>query len=116
MAGRILEVLRNKKIKNMGQVSPHWGVLLQFYIPLIYKKLPIKGLYGYDGPNFKEFIFVEKKAPKTKYFLHEYQEIMRDLKENLNMDQNHQKKVLYIKRIDREFELGERVYLRLKPF
>lgn len=48
--------------------------------------------------------------------LQEYQDIMRVLKENLQMAQNRQKKYYDQHRTERSFEVGNMVYVRLQPF
>lgn len=65
---------------------------------------PFKALYAYDPPNFIDLVFDEGEVPKAKDFLREYRDIMRVLRENLQMAQNYQKKYY------RTFEVGGMVY------
>lgn len=80
------------------------------------KMSPFKALYGYDPPNFTDLIFDKGRAPKANDFLQEYQDIMRALKENLQMAQNRQKKYYFQNQTKRVFKVGDMVYLRLQPF
>jgi hypothetical protein len=47
-------------------------------------------LHGYDAPSFVDFPFGESRAPKAKDWLQEIQDILRVLKENLQVTQNQQ--------------------------
>jgi hypothetical protein len=73
-------------------------------------------LYGYDAPTLVDLVFRERRAPKAKDWITESQEILKLLKENLQMVQN-QKKISADKhRIERNFEVGDLVFLRLQPY
>ena len=52
---------------------------------------PFKELYGYDALTFVEIIFGDSRAPKAKYWVEESQEILKLLKDNLQVAQNQQK-------------------------
>jgi hypothetical protein len=49
---------------------------------------PFQELYGYDAPTLAEFVFGERRAPKAKDWIIESQDILKLLKENLQMTQN----------------------------
>jgi hypothetical protein len=49
---------------------------------------PFRELYGYDAPTLVELVFGERRAPKAKDWIIESQEILKLLKENLQMTQN----------------------------
>jgi len=67
---------------------------------------PFKALYGYDAPSFVDLTFGESKAPKAKDWLQESHDILRVLKENLQVAQNQQKMYADMHRVERNFEVG----------
>jgi hypothetical protein len=77
---------------------------------------PFKALYGYDAPSFVDLAFGESRAPKAKDWLQESQDILRVLKENLQVAQNQQKMYADRHRVERNFEVGDLVFLRLQPY
>jgi hypothetical protein len=46
---------------------------------------PFREFYGYDSPSFVDLKIGERRDPKTKYWLQESQDILRSLKENLEV-------------------------------
>jgi hypothetical protein len=77
---------------------------------------PFRALYGYDAPSFVDLAFGESRAPKAKYWLQESQDILRVLKENLQVAQNQQKMYADRHRVECNFEVGDLVFLRLQPY
>jgi hypothetical protein len=77
--------------------------------------IPFKALYGYDAPSFVDLAFGESRAPKAKDWLQESQDILRVLKENLQVAQNQQ---MYANglRVEHSFKVGDLVFLRLQPY
>jgi hypothetical protein len=75
-----------------------------------------RSLYGYDAPTLVDLVFGESRAPKAKDWIIESQEILKLLKENLQMAQNQQKISADKHKIERSFEVGDLVFLRLKPY
>ena len=73
-------------------------------------------LYGYEAPTFVDLIFGDCKTQKAKYWLQDNQDILRALKDNLQMAQNQQKMYADKHRIDRFFQVEDLVYLRLQPY
>jgi hypothetical protein len=51
-------------------------------------KSPFRALYGYDDPSFVDLAFGDNKAPKAKDWIQESQDILKDLKDNLQTTQN----------------------------
>ena len=49
---------------------------------------PSLALYGYEAPTFADLIFGDCKAQKSKDWLQDNQDILRALKDNLQMTQN----------------------------
>ena len=89
------------------------GILLQYYLPYVYQDDTFKALYVYEALNFADLVFGDNRAPKAKDWVQDNQDILMVLKENLQTAQNQQK--LYADRheIERSFEVGDLVYLRL---
>jgi hypothetical protein len=68
---------------------------------------PFKSLYGYDATTFVDRAFGDSRALKTKDWIHESQDILRTLKDNLQMAQNQRKMYAYKDRVERSFEVGD---------
>jgi hypothetical protein len=77
---------------------------------------PFKALYGYDATTFVDRAFGDNRAPKAKDWIQESQDILRTLKDNLQMTQNQQKMYVDKHRVERSFEVGDLVYLCLQPY
>ena len=52
---------------------------------------PFYALYGYHALSFADVMFGASKAPRTKDWIQESQDILRALKDNLATTQNQQK-------------------------
>ena len=80
------------------------------------KMTPFKPLYGYEALNFADLAFGDSRAPKAKDWVQDNQDILKVLRENLQEAQNQQKLYADRHRIERRFEVGDLVYLRLQPY
>jgi hypothetical protein len=67
---------------------------------------PFRALYGYDAPTFVDRVFGDNREPKAKDWVQESQDILRTLKENLEMAQNQQKVYADRHRVEHSFEVG----------
>jgi hypothetical protein len=76
---------------------------------------PFRALYGYDAPILIDLVFGKSRAPKTKDWITESQEILKLLKENLQTAQNRQKMSVDRHKIECSFDVGDLVFLRLQP-
>lgn len=75
---------------------------------------PFKALYGYDAPSFIDRIFGDNRVPHAKDWIHESYEILKMiLKENIQVAQNWQKMYADQHRTERNFDVGDLVFLRL---
>ena len=74
---------------------------------------PFRALYGYDALTFSYMIFGDSRAPKAKYWVEESQEILKLLKDNLQVAQNQQKQYEDKHREEMTFQVDDLVYLRL---
>jgi hypothetical protein len=77
---------------------------------------PLWALYSYDPLTFVEMVFGDSRAPMDKEWIHENQDILRELKDHLQRAQNQQKLYADKHRVERTFEVGDLVYLRLQPY
>jgi hypothetical protein len=77
---------------------------------------PFRVLYGYHAPSFVDLAFGVSKTPEAKDWLQESKDILRVLKENLQIAQNQQKMYVHRHRIERNFEIGHLVFLRLQSY
>jgi len=74
---------------------------------------PFRALYGYDAISFSDMIFGDSRAPGAKDSVQESQEILRALKNNLQVAQNQQNMYADRHKLERQFEVGGMVYLCL---
>ena len=77
---------------------------------------PFRELYGYDALTFSDMIFGDSRAPKAKDWVEESQEILKLLKDNLQVAQNQQKQYADKHREERTFQVDDLVYFRLHPY
>jgi hypothetical protein len=77
---------------------------------------PFKALYNYDPLTFVEIVFGDSRAPIAKEWIQESQDILKELKDHLQKAQNQQKLYVDRHRVERTFEVGDLVYLRLQPY
>jgi hypothetical protein len=77
---------------------------------------PFKALYSYDPLTFVEIVFGDSRAPIAKEWIQESQDILKELKDHLQRAQNQQKLYADRHRVERTFEVGDLVYLRLQPY
>jgi hypothetical protein len=77
---------------------------------------PFQALYGYEPPKWREFVIRETKIPTVKDQLEENQKVFQTLKENLNITRNRMKQQVDQHRTEREFEMGDWVFVKLQPY
>jgi hypothetical protein len=77
---------------------------------------PFKALYGYDAPTLIDLVFGDSRTPKAKDWIIESLEILKVLKENLQMAHNRKKVHADRHRVDCSFGVGDLVFLRLQPY
>ena len=77
---------------------------------------PFYALYGYHLLSFVDVVFGVSRAPRAKIWIQESQDILRALKDNMATTQNQQKLYADRGRVERQFEVGDLVYLRLQPY
>jgi hypothetical protein len=77
---------------------------------------PFRALYGYDAPSFIDAAFGDSRVPGAKDWVEESHRILQSAKENLQSAQNQQKIYADRHRVERSFEVGDLVFLRLQPY
>ena len=77
---------------------------------------PFKSLYGYAPPKWKDLITNQARVASVKDNLEENQKVVQILKENLNTARNIMKQQADRHRTEREFEIGDWVFVRLQPY
>ena len=77
---------------------------------------PFQALYGYEPPNWKELVLNNTNVPKVKNQLEKSQKMIELLKDNLIMAQNRMRQQADQRRTEREFEVGDWVFVRLHPY
>jgi hypothetical protein len=77
---------------------------------------PFRALYGYDAPSFIKTVFGDNRVLGAKDWVEESQRILQSAKENLQSAQNQQKIYADRHRVERSFEVGDLVFLRLQPY
>ena len=75
-----------------------------------------RALYRHDPLSFVEIAFGDNRAPMVQDWIEQSQDILRELKDHLQREQNQQKVQVDKHRVDRTFEVGDLVYLRLQPY
>ena len=72
---------------------------------------PFYVLYGYHPLSFVDVMFSDSKSPRAKIWIQESQDILRALKDSMATAQNQQKLYANRGRVERQFEVGDMVYL-----
>ena len=77
---------------------------------------PFLALYGYHALSFADMMFGASKAPRAKDWIQESQDILQALNDNMTTAQNRHKLYADRGRVERQFEVGDLVYLCLQPY
>jgi hypothetical protein len=75
-----------------------------------------QALYGYEPPSWKELDTGHIKVALVKYHLDQNYKILQLLKENLTVARNRMKQQADQSQTEREFEVGDWVFVRLHPY
>ena len=78
--------------------------------------IPFQALYGYAPPKLKDIITNQARVASVKDHLEENQKVVQILKENINTARNRMKQQADRHRTEREFEIGDWVFVRLQPY
>ena len=77
---------------------------------------PFLALYGYHPPSITSSLKVSPRVQAVEDHLLHQQHVLLGLKENLAMAQNRMKQQVDQHRSERNFEVGDWVFLRLQPY
>ena len=77
---------------------------------------PFLALYGYHPPSITSSLKVSSRVQAIEDHLLHQQQVLSGLKENLAMAQNRMKQKADQHRSERNFEVGDWVFLRLQPY
>jgi hypothetical protein len=80
------------------------------------KFTPFHALYGFPAPLISEISVAGPMEVNAQTFLEQKEEILQQLKENLLHAQQRMKKYADLKRTERQFSLGDMVYIKLQPY
>lgn len=80
------------------------------------KTTPFAVLYGYDLPQYSLDPYFHSSNQEASALLHQRNEMLELIKENLIQAQAQMKFYADQKRLERSFEVGDEVYLKLQPF
>ena len=73
-------------------------------------------LYGYHPPSITYSLTVSCKVQAVEYHMSHQQQVLQLLKDKLNIAQNQLKRQAYQHRSEWSFNVGDWVFLRLKPY
>lgn len=105
-------------------LHPHkwckWLALAEFWYNTNYhsslKHTPFFVLYSYNPPQLALDLYLKPSQSEAKQFLTQRGDILKLIKENLLHAQVRMQFFAYAKRVERSFEVGDTVYLKLQPF
>ena len=107
----------------VGDKPKHWVEwlpLAEFWFNTNYhtatKLTPFEALYGFQPPTLLDYIPGLTKATAVEEFLQNRQQILTLLKTNLVAAQDRMKLQADKHRVERHFQVGDWVFLRLQPF
>lgn len=97
-----------------------WLSLAEFWYNSTYhtaiKMSPFQALYGFPPPLISELAIPGLEDAEAQDFLTAKQQILQQLKDNLVVAQNRMKKYADTKRVERSFQVGDPVYLKMAPY
>ena len=77
---------------------------------------PFEAVYGLPFPRLLTYIPGTTRLEAVDEVLHSREQILSLLKDNLQQAQQRMKKYADLRRSERDFEVGQMVYLRLQPY
>lgn len=97
-----------------------WISLAEFWYNTTYhtalKMSPFQALYGFSPPLISELAIPGPEDEEAHSFLAEKQNMLENLKTNLQQAQNRMKKYADMKTSERVFAVGDMVYLKMAPY
>jgi len=97
-----------------------WLSLAEYWYNSTYhtalKMSPFQALYGFPPPLISELEIPGPEDEEAQDFLTAKQQMLEHLKENLCTAQNRMKRYADLKRVERRFQVGDMVYLKMAPY
>ena len=97
-----------------------WLPLAEYWYNTSYhtalKMSPFQALYGFPPPLIAELAIPGPDNEEAQDFLTAKQNMLHQLKENLLQAKNRMKKYADLKRVERKFEVGNFLYLKMAPY
>ena len=75
-----------------------------------------QAMYGYEPPKWKEYVLFNSMVPTVRNQLEEDQKTIQILRENLTNARNQMNQQAYLRRSEREFEVGDWLFVRLQAY
>lgn len=91
-----------------------WWYNTNFHTAL--KMTPFQALYGFPPPMINEGILPDAIQPEVKDIMQAKILALQNIKHNLTLAQSRMKKYADRRRSEREFEVGDMVYLKMQPY
>ena len=80
------------------------------------KMTPFMALSRYQPPSITAYLRENSKVQASKYHIEHQQQVLQILNDNLVLEQNRMKQQAYQHRSERSFDVGDWVFLWLKPY
>nr|MDZ8003588.1 RNase H-like domain-containing protein [Nostoc sp. DedSLP05] len=80
------------------------------------KTTPFRALYGYPPPAPVDYLRGTTKAPVVEELIAQSMKIVEELKQSYNTTRNRMKQQSDQRRTERQFEVGEWVFVKLQPY
>jgi hypothetical protein len=94
--------------------AAEWWYNFSYHTSL--KCSPFEALYEYKPPQIHDVALPCNVSPEVKITLTEQETMLKSLKANLQQAQNRIKKYADMKRTERQFNVGDMVYLKMQPY
>lgn len=94
--------------------TAEWWYNTSFHTAL--RMTPFQALYGFPPPQISEVILPDSQNEEVKGLLQRRQLAMQVIKDNLSKAQNKMKTYADKRRKEREFQVGDMVYLKIQPY
>ncbi|BBN67650.1 hypothetical protein Prudu_144S000300 [Prunus dulcis] len=102
--------------KRMGAMDSLGCILLQYQYTCFYQKDSIRDSLWETTPNLLSYVPGTTQVEAVDQELRSREQVLKDLREHLLVAQERMKKFYDAKRIDKSFEVGDFVYLKLQPY
>lgn len=109
-------MLHKRTTKRVDEVACLGRVLLQHKLAFSTRKTPFEIVYGRSPPRLLDYIPGTAKLEAVECELLARDRILKEVREHISLAQARMKKLYDSKHIEREFQVGDFVYLKLQPY